>query len=1231
MQSVDSFVDIISEDGHIDAALPSTSDTSLGEAGPSSKVLATSTGEETSALPMLSEDVTLNGSPPVQNEQSLQNNFGGSANLNDSDMDMEDDGDFSEPDIEPKHGELDNRFQESRAFNSKLVDENGKLSASNRDMSYHQINHLLPTTEANELEIESIELKAAESENRAEATMVINPTGIQSAEQENKNTFVHRMQFKNGSPLRHIQDYASDENTDDENSISDVTPTRTAVETEAFTPVLKDDSSQMHLPNDQVNIDTETGSQATNVLISTNLPLVSAETLPSDANSLEPVDVKCHSEVGNSNLREVGETSAFINHEQVVNASDTETKVVDATDTSPKHDNLENAVDTLSFLEDKKPDPVVQKVDEFGRMIREGVSESDSELEDMRYSERYAKRGSSRSSEVRWRRSRSPRHRTDKKRSPSWSPRRERSRSPASSRRVGESAWHGRSQLPQCFNFLRGKCRHGSSCRYLHSDFIQDRVKPVHHRGFSNNFVKYETHKGMENVSQETVSGQEYYASPDMHEHDRHVCIEDNFDQKQSVHTAYGDDKGVMSCPVAPSPGHVEVDDHTFHEIAAVEPKEEQDKHHSLEESDQKSVEQQPSPPHDSMDKETPSLGEVSGNQLGDHIILQHSQGTSVLESLPLPDEKTDTAMCLPLGPIFSKFPETTVSQPSIPSDAISSYQPKPSGFLGQQLQPSQVQISPPVGAPPAPIFTSSVSSNFFPPPQNPSLANQFHSADAFARTSWTEVQPTIPVTGNYPFQFSPMPPRNEILVQSNVRPVPSFLDGVPSMGNYEFNQSSHPSVAAHQFLHRPAGTYQVGPVDGVHRESHTSFLQNAPSLPMLSHVNMVQGQYRVPPVDNFQKNSLIFPNESGTSRPRGDFHPLSNSTSQPQRLMHGFQSTISNTPSIHGMPSTLEPPFSNQSAGFQEYKQELLPSGVGVPKVASTAYYNPFASTFEQTHREPRYSTSFVTNRDSFNEHGQWAASSSASRSGAFFASLPGTTVSTSYEGISYQGQTAAPTSGALKHVSDVTTGKPYDPLSDSFDSLGAVLRKIDHSQEKSVAAGTSMGLENDILENTGKLLENNQPKVSKRSVNNFDDEVGETATDTEAGAVENGSPLLDDGKDWNPEVPAGNTGPGAAEIEQQPSPGKSKKGKDSRSMKLFKIAIANFVKEILKPSWRQGNMSKEAFKTIVKKTVDKVAGAMPNHQVPKSQAKIDQYVESSQRKLTKLVMGYVEKYVKT
>ena len=72
---------------------------------------------------------------------------------------------------------------------------------------------------------------------------------------------------------------------------------------------------------------------------------------------------------------------------------------------------------------------------------------------------------------------------------------------------------------------------------------------------------------------------------------------------------------------------------------------------------------------------------------------------------------------------------------------------------------------------------------------------------------------------------------------------------------------------------------------------------------------------------------------------------------------------------------------------------------------------------------------------------------------------------------------------------------------------------------------------------------------------------------------------------------------------------------------MKLFKSVLAEFVKDVLKPTWREGQMSQEDFKTIVKNLVDKVAGSLQSHQIPKSQEKIDQFLEASRQKLTKLV----------
>ncbi|RVW85029.1 Zinc finger CCCH domain-containing protein 55 [Vitis vinifera] len=48
----------------------------------------------------------------------------------------------------------------------------------------------------------------------------------------------------------------------------------------------------------------------------------------------------------------------------------------------------------------------------------------------------------------------------------------------------------------------------------------------------------------------------------------------------------------------------------------------------------------------------------------------------------------------------------------------------------------------------------------------------------------------------------------------------------------------------------------------------------------------------------------------------------------------------------------------------------------------------------------------------------------------------------------------------------------------------------------------------------------------------------------------------------------------------------------KDEKGMRIFKNALVEFVKEILKPTWKEGQMSREVHKTIVKKVVDKVTG---------------------------------------
>ncbi|XP_073033067.1 zinc finger CCCH domain-containing protein 55-like isoform X2 [Primulina eburnea] len=92
----------------------------------------------------------------------------------------------------------------------------------------------------------------------------------------------------------------------------------------------------------------------------------------------------------------------------------------------------------------------------------------------------------------------------------------------------------------------------------------------------------------------------------------------------------------------------------------------------------------------------------------------------------------------------------------------------------------------------------------------------------------------------------------------------------------------------------------------------------------------------------------------------------------------------------------------------------------------------------------------------------------------------------------------------------------------------------------------------------------------------------------------------------------------------------GKNERGnatKDEKRMRLFKNSLVEFVKEILKPTRKEGRMSREAHKTVVKKVVDKVTGTIQADHVPKTQEKIEHYLSCSKPKITKLVQAYVER----
>lgn len=76
-----------------------------------------------------------------------------------------------------------------------------------------------------------------------------------------------------------------------------------------------------------------------------------------------------------------------------------------------------------------------------------------------------------------------------------------------------------------------------------------------------------------------------------------------------------------------------------------------------------------------------------------------------------------------------------------------------------------------------------------------------------------------------------------------------------------------------------------------------------------------------------------------------------------------------------------------------------------------------------------------------------------------------------------------------------------------------------------------------------------------------------------------------------------------------------------DMKGLKTFRAALVDLVKELLKPSWHDGRLSKDAHNTIVKKSVDKVISTLQPHQVPATPNMVIHYVSSSRLKIAKLV----------
>ena len=83
-----------------------------------------------------------------------------------------------------------------------------------------------------------------------------------------------------------------------------------------------------------------------------------------------------------------------------------------------------------------------------------------------------------------------------------------------------------------------------------------------------------------------------------------------------------------------------------------------------------------------------------------------------------------------------------------------------------------------------------------------------------------------------------------------------------------------------------------------------------------------------------------------------------------------------------------------------------------------------------------------------------------------------------------------------------------------------------------------------------------------------------------------------------------------------------------DEKTRDYFRIHLAEHVKELLKPIWKEGKLSKDAHKLIVKKSVDKVLATVDLHQVPATKELITDYITMSGTKIEKLVKAYVDRH---
>ncbi|KAF5186166.1 Zinc finger ccch domain-containing protein [Thalictrum thalictroides] len=1075
---------------------------------------------------------------------------------------------------------------------------------------------------------------------------------------------------KIGSPFRLIQDYASDDSgeADDGARFEDVSPERVSPSNMVNTNLHENEGTNLETNNHSFSTSiSEKGS--TSLTVSSSLCRAN---MPNIGMVSPKVVAAIHVASGSSDV-------SARNNELQNDSHECRNDLV-------HRDSLRGDGETSGKFQrgGGKQGSAARKVDEFGRIVREGVNDSDSDAE--HYKERRYRRGRSRSPlDRRRRRSRSPRRRYERRhRSRSWSPRKRRSvsksRSPSAFRNTrdlsGDKMRRDRDQKPECIDFSKGRCRRGASCRFPHRGSETGDVAR-RYRGRQQQHVEapQDLRKSVDNVVQtknERVTMEEDITRTKMPWSDvivssNHVPKERGLDEKIDAVPFKADSQPVTSVGIGESATSAVAYVGQSYCQGAIEQGIEVQKVSESQAVQDNEISELPEEINIPLATQPPNGSEtrdISGRTPSIEPLLDETAVCRVSEANVPNGKVSETSASVYHGEQSLHTPNTTTSLPFLHESFASQY-PAAKEFHplyysagNYQFQHSQLPLPPP---PPPPLVTAQVSqplrdynlppvaTSVYPqsasvdnrPPYQAPLNNQYSQSPAPSKHSWTSLQPppasvhgstntaVSQIQGFHPMQFQQYPaplmrpyqhgaPSHS---QANESHPPTF----PSTGDFQGpalltegiqNQSfedpkvlrderfSHPSVLdGNRFS---CGPSQVLSMHSQHqvREEHHVPLQVSDGSPNFQ--TLPNQRFTSLMAQDMCTEAVPFSNESTVKQlqtfPDGNSHRLkefgtpaanySFTQQQQHQPSFGMQwSGSSNFPSHLGSAENICPSIRRYPLSLDDGKTSHL-SAPGGSRIS--AHFNPFASTFDNVPDGSKYNSNFKQN----------SLINPISR----YDSLAGIQASPS-------------DSSRLGAQSLRKSGDPYDPL---FDSVEPSLKA-----SGMFGCGDGGNLTSDVsrmsvaAQSTNSLTgSKEQIAVGERTSSPENDEFGETAIDTEVGAMDSGSP--DNPSD------RGDKAMGDVEIDQVQSKGKSKKSKDSRSMKLFKVALADFVKDLLKPSWRQGNMSKEAFKTIVKKTVDKVAGAMKNHQIPKGHVKINHYVESSQRKLTKLVMGYVDKYVK-